>query len=219
MLASLLEPEERAEGHLKVRGVARYAADASRPGMLWSATVYSPVAHARITKLDASAARAMPGVHAVLTGDRPRLDACGAAECATGRCWPSIGCASSAIVWQSSPRSRSDIAQAAAQAIDVEYEELPAVFDPLAAVAARRATAARRRRLVRAVRPWVARRAQPPQRPGHAGHPQRRCATSSRSSPRRRTSSSTRSRRRASIRASSSRRPVCCGSTSRTWCT
>src|SRR5579859_5151036 len=69
VLASLLEPEERAEGHLKVRGVARYAADASRPGMLWSATLYSPVAHARITRLDASVARAMPGVHAVLTGE------------------------------------------------------------------------------------------------------------------------------------------------------
>ena len=41
VLAALLEPEERAEGHLKVRGVARYAADATQPGMLWSATLYS----------------------------------------------------------------------------------------------------------------------------------------------------------------------------------
>src|SRR5438067_1225071 len=69
VLAALLEPEERAEGQLKVRGVARYAADATRPGRLWSATLYSPVAHARIVSLNASAARSMPGVHAVLTGD------------------------------------------------------------------------------------------------------------------------------------------------------
>src|SRR5438132_12336398 len=53
--ASLLEPEERIEGQLKVRGVARYAADAARPGMLWSAILYSSVAHARIVSLDVSA--------------------------------------------------------------------------------------------------------------------------------------------------------------------
>src|ERR1051325_1211962 len=39
-LSALLEPEERAEGQHKVRGAARYAADASRPGMLWSAILY-----------------------------------------------------------------------------------------------------------------------------------------------------------------------------------
>src|SRR6202023_2949186 len=56
------------EGHLKGRGVARYAADAARPGMLWSATLYSSIAHGRIVSLDVSAARALPGVHVVLTG-------------------------------------------------------------------------------------------------------------------------------------------------------
>jgi CO/xanthine dehydrogenase Mo-binding subunit len=65
----VFEVEERVEGHLKVRGVARYAADATMPGMLWSATLYSSVPHARIVSVDATAARAMPGVHAVLTGE------------------------------------------------------------------------------------------------------------------------------------------------------
>src|SRR5215208_5178413 len=69
VFASLVEPEERVEGHLKVRGVARYAADATRPGMLWSAVLYSPVPHARIVVLDATRARSTPGVHAVLTGE------------------------------------------------------------------------------------------------------------------------------------------------------
>src|SRR5579864_2959776 len=68
VLATLAAPEERIEGQLKVRGAARYAADASLPGMLWSATLYSPLAHARIISVDATAARATPGVHAVLTG-------------------------------------------------------------------------------------------------------------------------------------------------------
>ena len=65
----LQEPEERVEGALKVRGAARYAADAAMPGMLWSATLYSPVSHARVVRIDASRARGVPGVHAVLTGD------------------------------------------------------------------------------------------------------------------------------------------------------
>ena len=63
------EPEQRVEAALKVRGAARYAADAALPGMLWSATLYSPLPHARIVSLNASAAKAMPGVHTVLTGD------------------------------------------------------------------------------------------------------------------------------------------------------
>jgi CO/xanthine dehydrogenase Mo-binding subunit len=133
VLASLLEPEERAEGHLKVRGVARYAADASRPAMLWSATLYSPVAHARITRLDASAARALPGVHAVLTGEDLGSTLWGRRL----RDWPLlavervrfIGDRLAVVAAES-----LEIAQVAAQAIEVEYEELPAVFDPLAAV-------------------------------------------------------------------------------------
>ena len=47
------------------------------PGMLWSATLYSPLSHARITQIDAAAARRMPGVHAVLTGARARRRAVG----------------------------------------------------------------------------------------------------------------------------------------------
>src|SRR5262249_50466992 len=63
------EPEYRAEGPLKVTGHANYAADASAPGMLWAAYVRSPHAHALIRSIDAAAARAVPGVHAVLTAD------------------------------------------------------------------------------------------------------------------------------------------------------
>src|SRR6266568_942899 len=130
VLASLLEPEERIEGHLKVRGVARYAADAARTGMLWSAILYSPAPHARITRLDASAARAMPGVHAVLTGEDLGSTLWGRRV----RDWPLlavdrvrfIGDRLAAVAAES-----LGIAQAAVQAIEVEYAELPAVFDPL----------------------------------------------------------------------------------------
>ncbi|MFN8202026.1 MAG: xanthine dehydrogenase family protein molybdopterin-binding subunit [Solirubrobacteraceae bacterium] len=50
-------------------GQARFIADIARPGMLHAVFVRSPRPHARIASIDVSAALAMPGVHAVLTGD------------------------------------------------------------------------------------------------------------------------------------------------------
>ncbi len=134
VLATLSTPEERVEARLKVRGVARYAADAARPGMLWSAILYSPLPHALITHLDAQAARGMPGVHAVLTGHE-------LGDVLWGRRirdWPLLARDRVrfigdrvAVVAADSP----EIAQRAVQAIEVEYAELPAVFDPLEALA------------------------------------------------------------------------------------
>jgi CO/xanthine dehydrogenase Mo-binding subunit len=65
---ALAEPEYRVEGHLKVTGRARYAADVRQAGMLHSIYVRSPYAHARIRSVDVSQALKVPGVHAVLTG-------------------------------------------------------------------------------------------------------------------------------------------------------
>src|SRR3954470_20713141 len=62
------KPEYRVEGPLKVTGAARYTADVRLPGMLWMTYTRSPLPHARIVSIDTSAARAVPGVHAVLTG-------------------------------------------------------------------------------------------------------------------------------------------------------
>src|SRR5256885_12268175 len=61
-------PERRVEGREKVTGAAQYAADVRREGMLHVAFVASPYPHARIASVDTSAARAVPGVRAVLTG-------------------------------------------------------------------------------------------------------------------------------------------------------
>lgn len=58
------------EGPLKVTGRAEYTDDIRRPGMLVGRLLRSPWPHARLRSIDASAARALPGVHAVLTGDR-----------------------------------------------------------------------------------------------------------------------------------------------------
>src|SRR5215467_10011635 len=53
----------------KVTGKAKYAEDYRADGMLFAKLVLSPMPHARIRKIDASEALAMPGVKAVLTPD------------------------------------------------------------------------------------------------------------------------------------------------------
>src|SRR3990172_1426291 len=129
------KPAPRVEGALKVTGAARYTADVALPGTLWGKSLHSPYAHARIRRIDASAARALPGVHAVLTGE----DVGGYLFGTTVRDMPVLardrvrfsgerGGAVAAV--------DEDTAQQALELIEVEYEELPAVFDPRAAMAA-----------------------------------------------------------------------------------
>jgi CO/xanthine dehydrogenase Mo-binding subunit len=126
--ALLGAPDDRPEGHDKVTGAADYLADLPLPpGTLHAAFVTSPVPHGRIVSVDTSAALALPGVHAVLTGedvrglrqgrrlqDRPIL------------CWDRvlfIGDRIAAVAAET-----PEIAEQAAQLVDVELEELPAVF-------------------------------------------------------------------------------------------
>src|SRR5213596_4172236 len=53
----------------KVTGKAKYAEDYRAEGMLWTKLLLSPMPHARVTRIDASKALAMPGVKAILTVD------------------------------------------------------------------------------------------------------------------------------------------------------
>src|SRR5688572_21613426 len=68
----------------KIAGRARYAIDMALPGMLQARVLRSPHPHAKIVSVDTSRAKALPGVHAVITahdlpvlgdfpGDRPVL--------------------------------------------------------------------------------------------------------------------------------------------------
>ena len=67
-------PLPRIEGAEKVTGATRYAADLPIPESLYAKILRSPLAHARIRKIDTAAAKALPGVHAVLTGaDLPEV--------------------------------------------------------------------------------------------------------------------------------------------------
>src|ERR671928_538442 len=56
----------RVDGPVKVSGAARYTHDRRLPGMLYGRVVRSPHAHARVLRVDASAARRIPGVKAVV---------------------------------------------------------------------------------------------------------------------------------------------------------
>jgi carbon-monoxide dehydrogenase large subunit len=60
-------PIERLEDLRFVRGRGQYVDDLAREGMLHAAVLRSSVAHGRLRAIDASAARALPGVHSVIT--------------------------------------------------------------------------------------------------------------------------------------------------------
>jgi CO/xanthine dehydrogenase Mo-binding subunit len=126
-------PVGHVEGVAKVTGRARYAADIALPGMLWGACLRSPFPHARIVAIDTSAARALPGVHAVLTAaDLP--------ETRIGRRildMPVLARERVRFVGEKVAAVAADSPEIAAEAclrIDVEYEPLPAVFDPIEAM-------------------------------------------------------------------------------------
>ena len=58
----------RLESWLKVTGKAEYVHNLRLPGMLYGKIFRSSVAHGRIKRIDTSAARALAGVHSVVTG-------------------------------------------------------------------------------------------------------------------------------------------------------
>lgn len=56
----------RVDGPLKVLGAAQYSYDKQAPGMLYGRVLRSPHAHARVLRIDSTAARAIPGVRAIV---------------------------------------------------------------------------------------------------------------------------------------------------------
>ena len=66
---ALGQPVPRFEDPRLIRGGGRYADDISMPGQTFGVVVRSKHAHAKILKIDTSAAEAMPGVLCVLTGE------------------------------------------------------------------------------------------------------------------------------------------------------
>ncbi len=129
------KPTPRVDGVDKVSGRALYTADVSLPGTLWGKTLHSPYPHARIVRIDTTAARRLPGVHAVLTG----ADVDGGLY---GRIIKDVPVLARKQVRFFGERVAAvaaddeDIAKQALALIEIEYEELAAVFDPFEALAA-----------------------------------------------------------------------------------
>lgn len=127
---------ERPDARAKVSGQTRYVADLALPGMLHAAVATARVASARVLALDLSAARAIPGVRAVLAAaDIP-------GENSAGVIFPDQPLLVTERVRMVGDRfavvaaERPEAAWAAARAVTAAIEELPGVFDPVAALAA-----------------------------------------------------------------------------------
>ena len=104
----------------RVRGEARYTADIQLPGMLHTAVLRSPYAHATVKRIDLAPALALPGVHGALGPEEAKglVSEAGYA-----------GHAVAAVAADTFAQARR-----AVEAIDVEWEELEAVLDPEEAV-------------------------------------------------------------------------------------
>ncbi len=124
----------RFEGVDKVTGAARYTADFALPGTLWGKVLHSPYAHARIVRIDTAAAEALPGVRAVITGVDVRGHLYGTTLCDIPvLAYDHVRFAGERVAAVAA--DDEDIAQQALDLIQVDYEELAAVFDPIEAMA------------------------------------------------------------------------------------
>ncbi|MCC0031691.1 MAG: xanthine dehydrogenase family protein molybdopterin-binding subunit [Brucellaceae bacterium] len=138
----------RKEDKRFITGAGRYTDDMVVPGMKYAAFVRSPVAHAKITGIDTSAAEAMPGVIGVLTGAQLKADGIGNLICGwmvhskdgspmkMGAWEPMatstvryVGDAVAIVVAETRGQARD-----AAEAVAVDYDELPAVVSAVDAL-------------------------------------------------------------------------------------
>ena len=120
------------DGAEKVTGRTRYLHDLVLPRLAHGKILRARYPHARIVRIDASRARALPGVLAVLTGDDVEPQPFGFAKDQVALKRRKVRCIRDevAAVVAETP----EIAEGALALIDVEYEELAAVFDPRAAL-------------------------------------------------------------------------------------
>ena len=144
------QPVSRSEDPRLLRGQGNYIDDMVLPGMVFAHILRSPLAHARIKRIDIDTARAAPGVLAVITGADWAASGFGGLPVSTGPArrdgrpmyrphYPPI--ASDRVRWVGDPvamvvaDSRAH-AMDAAELIVIDYDPLPAVTDAAAAIVA-----------------------------------------------------------------------------------
>jgi CO/xanthine dehydrogenase Mo-binding subunit len=123
----------RPDGPEKVTGRVQYVADIQPKGLLHAKLLRSPHAHAKIVSIDTSAAKALPGVRAVLTAkDIPHLK-----KKAPTRAHAVLAIDRAVFMGQPVAAVAAEelaIAEEALDLIKVEYQVLPAAIDPLKAM-------------------------------------------------------------------------------------
>ena len=133
------QKERRVDARPLVTGAPVYAAEFEQPNMLHARILHSPHAHANIRHIDKSKALVLPGVYAVLTyEDLPRV-----AHSTAGQPYVEMSPYDTYLLdnrvryvgdWVAFVAAETPaIAEEALGLIDVDYEALPAVFDPLEA--------------------------------------------------------------------------------------
>lgn len=124
------------DGAAKVTGRALYADDMKMPGMLYGKLLRSPHPHARILRIDTSRALALPGVKAIITGrDAPvKYGVLPLGQDETAMATDKVLYVGHEVAAVAA--ITEEIAEAALDLIDVEYEILPAYLDAKSAMAA-----------------------------------------------------------------------------------
>lgn len=137
---SIGQPVERLEDLRLLRGEGNFVDDMHLEGMLHGAVLRSPLAHGRILSVDAAAARALPGVHLVLTAaDIAAAEADGRVPCVPIRLFPNPGMdafrqpvlADGVVRYVGEPMvfvvaESPEIAEDAVDLIEVDLDPLPA---------------------------------------------------------------------------------------------
>lgn len=123
---------KKRDGAEKATGRTRYLHDLELPRMAHGKILRSRYPHARIVGIDAVRARALHGVLAVLTGDDVEPQPFGFAKDQTALKRGKVRCIRDEVAAVAA--ETREIAEAALDLIDVECEELPAVFEPSAAL-------------------------------------------------------------------------------------
>jgi CO/xanthine dehydrogenase Mo-binding subunit len=141
MTTSLAYPEAppergrgaRVDGELKISGQLMYADDLALSGLLYVAVVRSPYPHARLVSVNTEEASKALGVHLVLTGaDVASIRFGRAVRDVPILAVDKVRFAGEMVVAVAA--ESHEIAEEAAALVDVQYEPLPAVFDPVAAL-------------------------------------------------------------------------------------
>ena len=146
-LSTVGPPTARVDAVERVTGRATYSADVRLPGMIYGRVLRSPHPHARLRRVDVSRAEALPGVKAVITHERAPI-VWGAGSVSGGRQYNDrikeitthrrqlfdnpvrfVGAPVAAVA-----AVDRHVAEEALRLIDVDYEPLPFVLDPEAAL-------------------------------------------------------------------------------------